>query len=42
MFHLQDASSLDAHGVLVDADGHLVLQDGASPAADGAQVVGHE
>lgn len=42
MCHLYDASSLDAHGVLVDADGHFVLQDAASPAADGAQVIGHE
>lgn len=42
MCHLYNASSLDAHGVLIDADGHFVLQDAAGPAADGAQVIGHE
>lgn len=42
MCHLYNAPSLDAHGVLVDADGHFVLQDAAGPAADGAQVIGHE
>lgn len=40
--YLQNASSLDAQHILVDADDHLVLQDGPSLAADGAQVVGHE
>lgn len=40
--HLYNASSLDAHWVLVDADGHFVLQDAAGPTADGAQVIGHE
>jgi len=40
--HLYNAPSLDAHGVLVDADDHFVLQDAAGPAADGAQVIGHE
>ena len=40
--HLYNAFSLNAHGVLVDADGHFVLQDAAGPAADGAQVIGHE
>lgn len=40
--HLYNASSLNAHWVLVDADGHFVLQDAAGPTADGAQVVGHE
>lgn len=39
--HLHDASPLEAQRVLVDGDGHLVLQDGAGLSADGAQVVGH-
>lgn len=39
--HLHDASPLDAQRVLVDADGHLVLQDGAGLGANGAQVIGH-
>lgn len=42
VFHLYDASSLNAQRVLVDANGHFVLQDDASPTADGAQVVGHK
>lgn len=40
--HLYEAPALDAHGVLVDDDGHFVLKDGAGAAADGAQVIGHE
>lgn len=39
--YLHDASPLDAQRVLVDGDGHLVLQDGAGLCADGAKVVGH-
>lgn len=42
VLHLQNASSLDAQDVLVDADGHLVLQDAPGTAAEGAQVIGHE
>lgn len=42
MCHLHDSSSLDAQNVLVDADDHFVLQDVLGPAADGAQVSGHE
>lgn len=42
MIHLDQASALDAQVVLIDADHDFILQDGASAAADGAQIVGHE
>jgi len=40
--HLYDASSLDAQDILIDANGHFVLQDEPGTAADRAQVIGHE
>lgn len=42
MIHLDQASALDAQVVLIDADRDFILQDSASAAADGAQIVGHE
>lgn len=40
--YLQNASSLDAQRILVDADDHFVLQDAPGLAADDAKVGGHE
>lgn len=37
--HLENAPSLDAQGVLVDADDHFVLKDAPGSAADCAKVV---
>lgn len=39
---LQQASSLDTNRVLVDCDGHFVLQDGPGAVVQVSKVIGHD